>query len=324
MNLPTVFSGAQPSGPLRPAAGWARALAAIAMAAGATLAQAQTLSGVAATVGTQRPPNIAYYEVTSDGRHGATYAEASYSWQRNNPCPSCPISPDPDDPPHRWYRGEAWVSAALSGPTGLPVLKGYAQGYLDSGYGNDMFGVWTQADALQLYTYQGPATTLQLQLDLNALFAGQDAGWAGAYLDVMIFALDQTWWDAGGPADGNIDWLRHTSLGTLGEVGWIGGGSLYAGYDQAADSTLVSFDVDHGDQVVVYARLSVGGDAMDGNSGFTVDSRHTARMNFLDATGLTPQLMAPIPEPGSAALWLAGLAMMGGWVARRRSGATRA
>lgn len=294
-----------------------RMAACLGLLGAAALAQAQAHSGSIVTIGTARPPNVTYNALAEDGGSGAASALASYQDANLNPCPACPIGTGPGEE-HGWryYSGSIWASADLAGPASLPVLKGQAQGWINSSTPDDLFSLWAQADAMQVYTYQGPAATKQLQINLQGLLTGVDAGWAGAYLEVLVFDADFV--ASGGNFDGDVGTMRHVSTGTLGESNLLGASWNYVGYGQTFDSSTISLSLANGDQFAIYARLTVGSDAVSGWGPVEIDASHTAWMGFDDASGLTPQLMAAVPEPASAALLLAGLAGLGAWSARRR------
>ncbi|RYD40543.1 MAG: hypothetical protein EOP85_14070, partial [Verrucomicrobiaceae bacterium] len=223
--------------------------------------EAAVVSGINVAVSHQMAPNTYSTRLIQDGQHGTANANTSYNWKYLNPCPACPGDGSPGvDNSYRWYQGEAWVTGDFSGATGLPVLKAYTESWVDSSVPGDIFPIWTQADALQKYTYQGPSTTKTLQINLHATVTGTDSGWGGANLSVYIlnynsFSSGFSW--AYNPGDPSMDWLSLISAGTLAENGAMAMGELFAGNPTNATTTL-SFDVQNGDEFFVFARLHVG------------------------------------------------------------------
>ena len=195
--------------------------------------------------------------------------------------------------------GNFWAQATLSEGLNLPQLRLYAEAT-----GNPA-RTFTEAVAAawQHFDYTGStAMSYTLQLTFDGTWAGTNGG-SNASLAVGLGTLD---------ADGQTitDWGTVPSL------------QLQAGAD-ASDTTFtltdtVTFTLNPGGSLELQAALSAS--AIPGLHGWSIqDVSHTYSVQILagDTSLLVPAVTA-VPEPGTWALALSGLLVVGRWARRTR------
>jgi hypothetical protein len=201
------------------------------------------------------------------------------------------------------------ATALIVGPMGTPLLGARAGADNESVFivqnpqvpiGVDYYGVSATAEVVQRYTFIGTTPTTY----------------------TWTFALDGTIDDSrssvGGYAGFYDDWL---------EVNYAFGSSVHEGVGinspptSFSDSFSVSMTFAPGESFYMRAWLSAQVLGQYASADTFADAMHTMQVSSVtggDTSLLLPGLAGPVPEPGTAALWLAGVAVVGFMRARQR------
>jgi hypothetical protein len=172
----------------------------------------------------------------------------------------------------------------------LPELKALAAADTAVGYITK-----ASASAVQAYTYTGAVVqTFTLTITLDAVLLGQDN---------EVF---------GGVAAYGEDYLDGTVIDGPGTL--LANPVSFSLRASGSSTKSLSFTLDPGDSVYLDAFVFATARSTRGPS--VADAANTMTMRFDDTTGLA--VARPVPEPGTWAMWCAGLALMAGLGGLRR------
>lgn len=264
---------------------WSPVLLALGAAAAAS-AQTTPVSGARVVLSTyQACPFFCNYQFSEDGGVGSVLASDSQT-----------RAPD-------W---SAWGQALLTGPQSVPQLKAFAA----TPAGSSDTSAVAEAYGVQMFTYHGADTTKQLNVHLSG---------SGSMVDLDLYVYNGSDFMAAVAVGGIPPWYSPATVVNEMGVGVKASTALTA-YEDNGQAFLytdtLSFDLTDGEQVVLWARLTA-----ESRLGSIADGGSTAVMQFVDATGLTPQLAAaPVPEPEQLWMLLPGLAAVALVARRRRAG----
>lgn len=201
--------------------------------------------------------------------------------------------------------GNGQARADLTGPTALGILKAEARSLGSSrasALASAMQGFYVGSDGLDNYTLE---TTLTGQATgaahvTVAIFRDTDPGSPFAYTEDGPTLLLEVY-----PGTPDLDGLQTIDLELAAD-----------GSPRSVSGAITVTGLQRGDLFYVWATLEVVG-----RDGTYADALHTVNMAFIDPTGLSQT--APVPEPESWAMLIAGigmLALLGGTPAAGRAG----
>lgn len=206
--------------------------------------------------------------------------------------------------------GTGWAfsgTAALAGPMALPELGGYAftDIVVDPSIPKTFFyksGVTSQATQRYDYSGGGPQTyRIEYTVEGSFVLGALDA----ASLMQVLGGL--TVYGSNYNPQGEVH-------GTVLDTSFVGRNASMAGVETFSLNASVSFTVAAGDSFYIWSLLDVYADSSHQVIG-SVDAAHTLRMQFTQGdTSLLAPAISAVPEPGLAALWAVGVAVLVGWL----------
>jgi hypothetical protein len=227
----------------------------------------------------------------------------------------------PGTPQASWTSaGPGWAAAAsasVATPSMLPELGAFAFADIippapPGSFSTFLYSASANAEGTQRFDYTGSSpATYTFDYTLSGTFT---LGQAQAVSLMQVFGAYTVYGSDYNPFGGEFH-------GTVLDFDFQTGSATEGGTHPFSFAGNLSFTVQPGSSFYVVAKLNAFADAKLGVIG-AVDASHTLTAHFTqgDLSQLVPAVTAPVPEPGTAALLLAGAALLLG-TARLRRGA---